>query len=316
MTIATLLKKMQDEQKLGASQAGLLLDLQERRIFSVHRDLRFFLYAGILLVVAGAGLTIRQYFTDLGDVAIISSLTLCFASAFAYCFIKGPPYDVGKVASLHLFFDYVLFFGCAFWAMDIAYLETRFSILGQAWKSYLLLSAVLFFFLSYRFDNRLVLSLALSTLAAWFGFTLSEFHWLLFSENYRLYAIAYGALVLCGGFILYHLEIKKHFLEIYLNFAVHSLCLALLTGVGKYLILSIYFTALLLVCAALACCAVRVGKFSYLLYAVIYSYIAVSIVAVDFLHRSTFFIFIYFILSSLLVVRVIYKMSRQFREEQ
>lgn len=316
MTLAALLKKMQNEQKLGDEQASLLLDLHEKRIFPVHRELRFFLYAGILLVVAGAGLTIKQYFADLGDIAIISALTLCFVSAIVYCFVKGRPFDAGEVASPHLAFDYVLFFGCAFFAMDIAYIETRFSVLGDAWKSYLLISAVLFFFLSYRFDNRLVLSLALSTLAAWFGFTLSEWGWLLFSENYRLYAIAYGAVVFCAGMMLYRLEIKRHFFDIYLNFAVHFLCLALVSGVGKYSIFSIYFPALLAVCAALAYYAVRVRRFIYLLYAVIYGYIGVSIIVVDYLHHSTFITFIYFILSSLLVIRVIYKMSRQFREEE
>ncbi|HOC58329.1 MAG TPA: DUF2157 domain-containing protein [Smithellaceae bacterium] len=316
MTLSNLIRKMQSEQKLGEEQAGLLLDLQKKRIFPIHRELRFFLYAGILLVVAGTGLTIKQYFDDLGDVAIISALTLCFVSAFAYCFIKGHPYDSEEVPSPHLFFDYLLFFGCTFFAMDIAYMEMRFSVLGDAWKSYLLLSAVLFFFLSYRFDNRLVLSMALSTLAAWFGFTLSEFQWFLFSEHCRLYAMAYGTLVFFGGFIFYRLEIKKHFFEIYLNFALHFLCIALITGVGKYLIFSIYFPALLAACAALAFYATRVSKFSYLLYAIIYGYIGVSIVVVDFLHRSTLFTLIYFILSSLLVIRGIYKMSRKFREEQ
>lgn len=316
MTVATLLKKMQYEQKLGAAQAGLLLDLHEKRIFSLHRELRFFLYAGILLVVAGTGLTIKQYFANLGDIAIISALTLGCVSAFAYCFIKGRPFDTDEVASPHLAFDYVLFFGCAFFAMDIAYIETQFSVLGDAWKNYLLISVALFFFLAYRFDNRLVLSMALSTLAAWFGFTLSGHDRFLFAENYRLYAMAYGVVVFCSGFLLYRLELKKHFFDIYLNFAVHFLCLALLSGVAEDKILSIYFPALTAVCVALAFYAAHIRKFIYLLYAVIYGYIGVSIVMVNFIHRQTLLTFAYFILSSLAVIGVIFKMSRKFREEK
>jgi hypothetical protein len=315
MTIANLLQKMRYERKLGAAQAGLLLDLHEKRIFSLHRELRFFLYAGILLVVAGTGLTIKQYFANLGDIAVISALTLGCVSAFAYCFIKGRLFDTDEVASPHLAFDYVLFFGCAFFAMDIAYIETQFSVLGDAWKNYLLISVALFFFLAYRFDNRLVLSMALSTLAAWFGFTLSGYRMFSFVENYRLYAITYGLLVFTCGIMLNRLAVKKHFFDIFLNFAVHFLCLALLSGVADVGIVSIYFPALMAVCVALAFYAAHIRKFIYLLYAVIYGYIGISIVMVDFIHRQTFITFAYFILSSLAVIGVIFKMSRKFREE-
>jgi hypothetical protein len=40
---------------------------------------------------------------------------------------------------------------------------------------YLLATTGVDFFLAYRFDNRFVLSLALSSLAGWFGLTIS--HW-------------------------------------------------------------------------------------------------------------------------------------------
>ena len=53
-----------------------------------------------------------------------------------------------------------------------------------------------FFFLAYRFDNRFVLSLALSSLAGWFGLTIS--HWTSHQdEAYRRYAILYSLIV--GG---------------------------------------------------------------------------------------------------------------------
>ncbi|MEN6488445.1 MAG: DUF2157 domain-containing protein, partial [Smithella sp.] len=293
MNVAKLLRKLRYEKKLSSGQVDLLLDLQERRIFSVHRELRFFLYIGILMIITGAGLTVKQYFADLGDAAIISALTLCFASAFIYCFVQAPPYERAEVASPNIAFDYILFFGCAFYSMDIAYIETRYHVLGDIWENYLLVSVALFFFLAYRVDNRLVLSLALSTLAAWFGFTLSA-HRFYFENFYRLYAIAYTLIVLCCGVLLSRLAVKKHFLDIYLNFAVHFLCIALVSGVAEYKILSLYFPALLLACAALAFYSVKVRKFLYMLYAVIYGYIGISIVIVDQIHRQTFLLFTYF----------------------
>lgn len=212
MNSANLLRKLREEQQLGERQVELLLDLQERRIFSVHRELRFFL--------------------------------------------------------------------------------------------------------SYRLDNRLVLSLALSSLAAWFGFTLSAHQLFSFAENYRLYAIAYALIVLGAGILSYRLNVKKHFFDIYLNFAIHFLCIALLAGVAEYKILSLYFPALLLSCAALAFYAVKVRKFLYMLYAVIYGYIGISSLMIDYIHHQTFFVFAYFIVTSLLTIGLIFKMSRLLKERE
>ncbi|MEN6622362.1 MAG: hypothetical protein ABFD50_12525 [Smithella sp.] len=302
---------MRYESKLNSGQAKLLLDLQEGRIFPVHRELRFFLYVGILLIIAGAGLTIKQYFVDLGDAAVISALTLCSLTAFIYCFVKGSSYERGEITSPDIAFDYILFFGCVFYSMVIAYIDTRYHLLGNFRENYLLISVALFFFLAYRFDNRLVLSMALSTLAAWFGFTLSvhRFH---FEDYYRLYAIAYALIVLCSGILLYRAVIKKHFLDIYLNFAIHFLCIALISGVIEYKILSLYFPVLLAACAALAYHSIQTRKFLYMLYAVIYGYIGISIVVVDQIHGETFLVFVYFIVTSALMIGFIFKLSRKF----
>lgn len=313
MNTAGILKKMLYENKLNSGQAKFLLDLQEGRIFSVYRELRFFLYAGILLIIAGAGLTVKQYFVDLGDAAIISALTLCSLAALAYCFAKGSPYERDEVASPNIAFDYILFFGCTFYSMDIAFIETRYHVLGRFWENYLLISVALFFFLAYRFDNRLVLSMALSTLAAWFGFTLS-LHRLNLEKYYRFYAIAYALTVLCAGYLLYRTNIKKHFFNIYLNFAIHFLCIALVSGVAEYKMLSLYFPALLAACGALAYYSTQIRKFLYMLYAAIYGYIGISIVIVDQIYRQTFLIFAYFIVSSLLMIGFIFKLSRRFKE--
>ena len=199
--------------------------------------------------------------------------------------------------------------------MDIAYIETQFHLLGDFWDNYLLVSSALFLFLAYRFDNRLVLSLALSTIAAWFGFTLSG-HRFSFEQYYREYVIAYSLIVLLIGGILYRLHIKKHFFDIYLNFAAHFLCIALISGVAQYKIFSLYFPGLLLASVALVYYSVKIRKFLYMLYAVIYGYIGISIVIVDQIHGETIFIFSYFILTSMLVIGLIFGISRKFKENE
>jgi hypothetical protein len=160
-----------------------------------------------------------------------------------------------------------------------------------------------------------VLSLALSTTAAWFGFTLSG-HRFSFERYYREYAIAYSCVIFLLGSLLYRREIKKHFFDVYLNFAVHFLGVALISGIIQYKIFSLYFGGLLSACAILVVYSLRSRKFLYMLYAVIYGYIGISIVLVDQIIHQTFLIFMYFILTSLAVIGLIFFISRRFKEDE
>src|SRR5207249_5849638 len=130
-------------------------------------------------------------------------------------------------------FDYVLYAGCLLVGLEIAYIENRFHLLGDSSDLYLLGSALLFFGLAYRFDNRLVLSLALSSLAGWFGVRLSQSP-LRYGDSLRPYAIAYGAVVAGMGGLLHRAGrggIKKHFTETYLHIAANVTFIALVSGV-------------------------------------------------------------------------------------
>ena len=314
MRVCDLLKKMEEGRILPAFRAAQLLDLHEKRVVPVHQELRVLLYAGLVLIIAGAGWTVKTHFASLGDLAVISALTLCAAAAFFYCARKGPAFDRGRVASPNMAFDYILFFGCAFFAMDIAYLETRFGILGSDWKHYLLLSTLLFGALAFRYDNRLVLSMALSSLAAWFGFTLSDVSVFRFDAYWRFYAIAYAIIVFAAGLLSYRLGIKKHFFDIWLSFAIHFLCLALLAGVFEYKVLSFYFPLLAAACVLIAMYALRSRRFFYMLFAIGYGYVGVSFVIVDGIEREVFLVFAYFLVSSLAVVWAVFKLSRRFKE--
>jgi hypothetical protein len=258
------------------------------------------------------GLTIRQYFTQLGDIAIVGSLTISSLAAFGYCFLKGKPYSSGKVESPGILFDYVLLFGCTLYAADVGYVETQFHLLGDSWHNYLLVSAAFFFFLAYRFDNRLVLSMALSTLAAWFGFQLS-LRFLSFHKYYRESAIAYSLVTFAVGSLSHRLAVKKHFFDIYLNFTVHFLLAALLTGVAEYQFSSWHLPAMAASIAAVAVYSVRTRQFLYMLYAILYGYACLTVAALDYVLDGAA-LYMYGIVSSLTVIGLIFILSRRFKE--
>ena len=312
MNVTSLLKEMHEAGTLSSGQLDVLTELHLKKRYSVHQELRAAIYIGVLLVTAGVGLTIRQYFVQLGDIAIIGSLTLGALAAFLYCFLKGKPYSSGEVESPNILFDYVLLLGCTLYAADVGYIETQFRVLGDSWHNYLLVSATLFFFLAYRFDNRLVLSMALSTLAAWFGFQLSA-RFLSFHKYYRESAIAYSLVTFALGSVSHRLAIKKHFFDIYLNFTVHFLLAALLSGVAQYRFSSWHLPAMAAAITAVAVYSMRTRLFLYMLYAILYGYACLSVVILEFMD-GTAAMYIYGIVSSLTVIGLIFILSRRFKE--
>jgi hypothetical protein len=251
---------------------------QER--FSVSLELNALLYLGVLAIAAGVAWTVQTHFTSLGDTAILLALTAIVSLCFWYCFSRAQPYSPDEVESPTLMFDYVLYLGCVVFAIGLGYLETRFTLLGDAWDAYVLLSAVVFFGAAYRFDNRFVLSLALSTLAAWFGFKLNRLG-IRSADSLRISALTYGALVAGTGAWFHRLAIKRHFLETHLHVAATAVFVALVSGVLPEHLSLLYLAGLIVLGAASVAGGIRYHRFAFVAYGVVYPYLGISIKLVD-----------------------------------
>jgi hypothetical protein len=230
MTILTRLKRWKESGIISSEQHTLLAGLSRGEPFSIFLELNILLYAGILAFVAGLGWTVSTWSQQLGDAVVLTILSAMLAACFWYCFSRAPTWSPAEIPSPSLVFDYVLYLGSLTWSVELAYLEKRFHMLSGQWDLYLLVTAGLFFFLAYRFDNRFVLSLALSSLAGWFGLTIS--HWPSHQDAaYRQYAILYSLMVGGVGAALQRRGLKPHFFGTYLNIAANVLFWALLSAV-------------------------------------------------------------------------------------
>ncbi len=312
MTLNSILDGMTASGAMSPLLAERLKGLEAERPFSVHRELQALLYLGALLIAAGLAATVKAYFDLLGPWTVLGGLVAIFAGALAYCFKRGCGFDRGAVRPPTLVFDYVLYLGCVAWGLAAAYAETRFHFFGDAWKTHFLISSALFAALAYRFDNRLVLSLGLCSLAAWFGLQLQGLHFWS-SESYRFFGLVFGTLAALAAYVSVRTELKSHFQDVYGNFAGHFVLASLLSGTATrdpYL----YFAALLVACGLTAAHAVRSRKFFYMVYAVLYGYLGLcSIVLRN--ARDTGFIFLYFIVTSLCVGTGLFYLARRFKEE-
>src|SRR5277367_888548 len=207
MTILARLDQWKERGAISPDQYTLLAGLSRSDPFSIYLELNILLYAGVLAFVAGLGWTVTTWSHQLGDVLVLSILTAILAACFWYCFSRAPASSPAATPAPSLVFDYVLYLGSLVWCVELAYLENRFHVLSGQWDLYLLATAVLFFFLAYRFDNRFVLSLALSSLAGWFGLKIS--HWSTRPDDaYRQYALLYCLLVGVSGALLQRLGLK------------------------------------------------------------------------------------------------------------
>jgi len=203
---------------ISDAQHGLLSELVTKRRFSLFLELNALLYLGVLSVVGGLGWTFSTHFEKLGDIFILSVLSGLLAASLYYCFSTVGAYSNEAVESPNFILDYALYLACLTLSVELGYIEFRFEWLRDAWDNYLLFSSVVFFVLAYRFDNRFVLSLGLSTLAGWFGLKVSRFGFVS-SEPLRLSALVYAFVVILVGTFMYRQRIKKHFLETFLHIA-------------------------------------------------------------------------------------------------
>jgi hypothetical protein len=313
MTIFTRLEQWKGLGIISPEQHAFLAGLARGEPISLFLELNVLLYAGILAFVAGLGWTVGTWSQQLGDVVVLTILSAMLAACFWYCFSRAPAWSPGEIPSPSLVFDYVLYLGCLIWTVELAYIEGRFHLLSGQWDLYLLATAGLFFFLAYRFDNRFVLSLALSSLAGWFGLTISR--WPSDSdEAYRQYAILYSLIVGVAGAALKRYGIKPHFFGTYLNIAANVLFWSLLAGVFNSEGYAGWFLALLAACGASLAWGLRRRQFSFVAYAAVYGYAGVSSIFIRGIHRDTA-ILSYFVVTGAAMLVLLVWIARRFGKE-
>jgi len=202
-------------------------------------------------------------------------LSSILAACSWYCFSRAPAWSPAETPAPSPIFDYVLYLGSLVWCVELAYLENRFHLLSGQLDPYLLATAGLFFFLAYRFDNRFVLSLGLSSLAGWFGLTIS--HWSAHQDAaYRQYALLYCLLVGVVGALLERRGLKPHFFGTYLNIVANVLFWALLSGVFNRQGYGLWLLALLIACGASLAWGLTRRQFAFVAYAAVYGYVGAS----------------------------------------
>ena len=222
------------EGALTEAQASLFSRVARRELVSVRLEIRAALYVGVLLLTGGIALFVKENRERIGPAAIGLAIGLAAAACLVWAWRRSVPFTWRAAASTHAAFDYVLLLGALLVATDLAYLETQVRILGPGWPWHLLVVAVFYVLLAYRFDSKMLLSLALASFAAWRGIAVSLTGASLGvgdPARLRIEALACGALFVVLGVAAAHRQWKAHFEDVYVNAGLLLVFGGLLSGV-------------------------------------------------------------------------------------
>jgi hypothetical protein len=211
--VADAIPELERAGVLEPAKAAKLLRIARGELVSVHAELRLLLYAGVLLVAAGAGVLVKQNLDRIGPTAVAGALALAAGGCLAWVTSKAPPFARGEVASPHFAFDYILLLGALLVAADLAYVEVSFTPLGPGWTWHLLIVSLVYAALAIRYDSRGLFSLSLTTFAAWRGVSLVVARRLEMPAGDRLLleAVACGFAFVLLGWALVKRDFKRHF---------------------------------------------------------------------------------------------------------
>lgn len=310
MTILARLQHWREQGAISPEQEVYLAGLSRGEPFSLFLELNILLYAGVLAFVAGLGWTVTTWSQQLGDVLVVAVLSAILGICFWYCFSRAGAWSLAETPAPTAIFDYVLYLGSLVWCVEFAYLENRFHVLSGQWDFYLLATAGFFFFLAYRFDNRFVLSLALSSLAGCFGLTISR--WQSHQDAvYRQCALLYCLLVGVGAVVLQRRGLKPHFFGTYLNIVANVLFLAFLSGVFNGEGYGIWFLALLIACGASLAWGLMRRQFAFVAYSAVYGYVGVSAILIRGINDETA-VLGYFVVTAVAMLVALVLIARRF----
>ncbi len=319
--IKNLPKELLDKNLISQDQFEKIDLITSGKIVSVFYELRTLLYLGVMLFTTGAGILIYQNIGELGHLISIILLSILCAICFWYVAKHAAPYSNLKIKWPTPYFDYVLLLGSLLFVSILGYLQFQYAILDENLGSATLVSAILFFFLAYRYDHAGVLSLGITAFTSFWGISVSPQRW--YSSSFwsqphlHIVAIVIGIALMAAGVLLNKRDIKKHFTFTYLNFGLMLFFFACVAGL--FIDDAVYGIYLLLIyggCAFSYYAGKLSQSFLFLLYAFIAAYIGTTYLLAETLFREDGALWFYYsILSCGGFVYFVIKFKNHFRQE-
>jgi hypothetical protein len=268
---------------LDEAAAARAIALERRTVFSLFGELRAALYAAVALVVTGVGILLKEHLDRIGPLTLILALALAALACYVPAIRSGSRHSARSSVS-----DYLLLLGALLVSADLGYAESQFHWLGANWARHLLLLTALHAYTAYALDSRLVLSVALATVAAWFGIerglgAMTAWHPAPLTLGIR--ALLCAAVMLAWRAIDQRLNAER-FHDVFEHFAANLAFWGVLGWCSDAQLRVVGVLALLLLATVSIRKALRSGTEAFAIYGVGYGAFGLSLVVVQITHLT------------------------------
>jgi len=299
------MKNINDELKnknlIDDSQFQFLEAIRTDKIISIFYELRGMLYLGILLFTSGLGYIAYKNIGSIGH--IVAILLIAVAIGFGFRFINkwSLPFAHNQVENEHSHYDYlVLLVGLLIIAL-FTYIQVYFDMVEQLLNGSSFLSAAVFVFMAYRYDNKALLALAITALAAGVGLSISPVNWVqgewMDVEN-LMYTSQFFGLILIGiGQWSEYKFIKSHFRFTYQNFGLLLFFSGAIAAIFASSLAWLFVFLVVLTASFVLYYSWRLKEFLFFIYGSIAGYVAITYLIFNTLNRNEdgFYLLIYYI---------------------
>jgi len=320
-----LFKKLHAEGLISEASLARVETAEKSKLFSLHWELRSILYLGVLLLSGGLGVLVYKNIDTIGHTAILIFIAAVSAGGFGYCIKNKLPFSTGKVGAPNSFFDYILLLACLSFVTFIGYLQYQYHFFGNRYGLATFIPMAVLFFTAYFFDHLGILSLAITSLCAWAGITVTPTR-ILQDNDFNSNTIIFTGLVLGAGLVAAGMAtrirgVKAHFAFTYTNFGMHILFISLLAGMFQFdTLYFLWFVVLLGVAFYFYREALRSKSFYILLVLTLYVYVALSYVVIRLLFYTiradiggVYLSFMYFICTAIGLVLFLIQMNKKIK---
>ena len=253
---------------------------QKLEVFSLHTELRLLIYFAVSLFCGGIGLFIANNIDTIGHTVVLSILFLCIMACYYFSLKNQAKFSWLKTEFENVIYEYVVLTAVILSSIFIGYLQFQFSAFGENYSVATLLPTVVAFATAYYFDNKNVLSIAITGLIATIGLSISPRQLIeveIFNNEFlSVFGVILAIMLLGWGIYSARKSLKSHFSPIYYQFSLHLMGIVGIANMTENywplytILLGIYFFYMIKL-------SLQTRSLFLFIFSIFYSYIALAI---------------------------------------
>jgi hypothetical protein len=284
-----------DKNHITKEQFEAIRAYRELNLFSVHNELKFLLYLSMLMFTSGIGILIYQNIDTIGHTVILGLLLLVTLICFYFCFKNHVGFKKEEAPFPNPLYDYLVLTAVILSCTFVGYLQFQYQTFGTHYGLATLVPTVISLFCAYYFDNKSVLSIGITGMAAYLGLSVDPKHVFeneMIENTYLSYiGLAFGLSLLLWVLYTTKINLKKHFNLVYLTFSLHLVCIACIVNLFQDLWLA-FGVVLGITAYYFYNLSFQIRSISLFIFTVLYGYIGMNILFVrilDSIHLEDIF---------------------------